>query len=388
MIPLSAPYIRDSEWELVKQCIDSEWVSYAGSFVTEFEKSIASYSGSAHAAVTISGTSAIHIALIVSGVMPEDEVLLPALSFVAPANAIRYCNAFPVFIDVSEATWQWDIILVEDFLRNHCERKADGSLRNIHTGRRIGAMMPVHLLGGMADMDRIISLCQEFRLPLVEDAAEAFGARWKGHGIGASIAGDEDISRIVCTSFNGNKIMTTGGGGAIMTNCAKQAERARHLSTTAKSDPIEFNHDEVGYNYRMSNMAAALGVGQLRQMNGFVSRKTSIARIYDEAFGRHPAIISSCPNNPNIDSSHWLYTLRFRENPRYLITQLGSLGIQTRPLWKPLSTLSFFDGCHVHSDTATRQLAEHCLSIPCSVGISISDQQHVIDSLLLHLPEI
>lgn len=385
VIPLCTPHIRDGEWELVKQCIESEWVSYAGSFVTDFEKDIASYSGSSHAAVTISGTSAIHVALVVSGVLPDDEVLIPALSFVAPANAIRYCNAWPVFIDVSETTWQWDMTQVEDFLRNHCERKADGSLTNIHTGRRIGAMMPVHLLGGMADMERIISLSQEFHLPLVEDAAEAFGARWNGHGIGTPQAGYESISRMVCTSFNGNKIMTTGGGGAIMSNCAKQVERARHLSTTAKSDPIEFDHDEVGYNYRMSNMAAALGVGQLRQMDDFVARKTSIARTYDEAFGKHPAIISSCPDTPNVTSSHWLYTLRLRENPRELLNELGSLGIQTRPLWKPLSTLSFFAGCHVHSDRVTRKLAEHCLSIPCSVGLSESEQQRVIDSLLSHL---
>ena len=387
MIPLCAPHIRDGEWDLVKQCIESEWVSYAGSFVTDFEKGIASYSGSAHAAVTISGTSAIHISLIVSGVLPDDEVLLPALSFVAPANAIRYCNAWPVFIDVSETTWQWDINQVEDFLRNHCERKADGSLRNLHTGRRIGAIMPVHLLGGMADMERIIPLCQEFDLPLVEDAAEAFGARWNGHGIGASHAGDENISRMVCTSFNGNKIMTTGGGGAIMTNCASQAERARHLSTTAKSDPIEFDHDAVGYNYRMSNMAAALGVGQLRQMDDFVARKTAIARTYDAALGNHPAISGSCPDTTNVTSSHWLHTLRLRENPRALLKELATHGIQTRPLWKPLSTLSFLAHCHVHSDCITRKLAEDCLSIPCSVGLSETEQQRVIDAVLSRLPK-
>ena len=388
MIPLCAPHIRDSEWELVKQCIESEWVSYAGSFVNEFEKGIATYTGSSHAAVTISGTSAIHIALIVSGVLPDDEVLLPALSFVAPANAIRYCNAWPVFIDVSASTWQWDIDQVEDFLRNHCERKADGSLRNLHTGRRIGAIMPVHLLGGMADMDRIVLLCREFDLPLVEDAAEAFGARWKNRGIGAPLAGgDEDISRMVCTSFNGNKIMTTGGGGAILTNCPRQAERARHLSTTAKTDPVEFDHDEVGFNYRMSNMAAALGVGQLRQMDHFIARKTAIARTYDAALGNHTSIYGSCPVTPNVTHSHWLHTLRLRKNPRKLLKELASRGIQTRPLWKPLSTLSYLADCHIHSDTATRQLADDCLSIPCSVGLSEEQQREVIDLILLLLPK-
>ncbi|MDE0836953.1 MAG: aminotransferase class I/II-fold pyridoxal phosphate-dependent enzyme [Akkermansiaceae bacterium] len=382
MIPLCVPHIRDDEWELVKKCIDSEWVSYAGSFVNDFEKEIATYVGSSHAAVTISGTSAIHIALIVSGVLPDDEVLLPSLSFVAPANAIRYCNAWPVFIDVSSNTWQLDTDKLEDFLRNHCERKADGSLKNRHTGRRIGAVMPVHLLGGMADMDRILSLCHEFDLPLIEDAAEAFGSRWTGRGIGApGEAGNENISRIVCTSFNGNKIMTTGGGGALITNCERQAARARHLSTTAKTDPIEFDHDEVGFNYRMSNMAAALGVGQLRQMDHFIARKTAIANTYNAAFANHPRISGSCPTTPGVTSNNWLYTLRLREKSRPILDELALCGIQTRPLWKPLSTLSFLTDCHIHSDAVTRELAENCLSIPCSVGLSEAEQQEVIDSL-------
>jgi perosamine synthetase len=387
MIPLCVPHIRDQEWKLVKQCIDSEWVSYAGSFVDQFEKELAAYTGSAQAAVTISGTSALHIALLVAGVLPDDEVLLPALSFVAPANAIRYCSAWPTFIDVSIDTWQWDLDAVEDFLRHHCHRDAAGALRNRHTGRRVAAVMPVHLLGGMAPLDRIIPLCREFSLPLIEDAAEAFGSRWNGMGIGAPIPGDEDIVRIVCTSFNGNKIMTTGGGGALFSNDPHHAARARHLSTTAKTDPVEFDHDEVGFNYRMSNMAAALGVGQLRQMDHFIARKTAIAKTYAAALQNHPLILGSCPDTPHVTSNHWLHTLILRENSRPLLKQLASRGIQARPLWKPLSTLSFLANCHIHSDQAARQLAENCLSIPCSVGLTDAEQEEVIGAILSLLTE-
>lgn len=385
MIPLCVPHIRDQEWELVKQCIDSEWVSYAGSFVDQFEKDLAAYAGSAQAAVTISGTSALHIALLVAGVIPDDEVLLPALSFVAPANAIRYSSAWPTFIDVSLDTWQWDSNAVEDFLRHHCHRDAAGTLHNRHTGRRIGAIMPVHLLGGMAELDRLIPLCREFALPLIEDAAEAFGSRWNGRSIGAPIPGDEGIVRMICTSFNGNKIMTTGGGGALFSNQANQAARCRHLSTTAKTDPVEFDHDEVGFNYRMSNMAAALGVGQLRQMDHFVAKKTAIAKAYDEALQNHPLILGSCPDTPHVTSNHWLHTLRLRENSRPLIKQLAKSGIQSRPLWKPLSTLSYLEGCHVHSDDAARALAADCLCIPSSVGLLEADQSRVISAILASL---
>jgi perosamine synthetase len=387
MIPLCVPHIRHQEWELVKQCIDSEWVSYAGSFVDQFEKNLAAYSGSAHAAVTISGTSALHIALLVAGVLPDDEVLLPSLSFVAPANAIRYCHAWPTFIDVSNETWQWDPDAVENFLRQHTLRDPSGTLRNRHTRRRIAAIMPVHLLGGMAPLDRLIPLCHEFSLPLIEDAAEAFGSRWNGNGIGAPIPGDHQITRIICTSFNGNKIMTTGGGGALFSNNPDHAALCRHLSTTAKTDPVEFDHDAVGFNYRMSNMAAALGVGQLRQMDHFVARKTAIARNYDAAFSGLPHILASCPPTPHVTSNHWLHTIRLRQNSRPLLKQLAARNIQTRPLWKPLSTLPFLSGCHIHSDQDTRLLAENCLSIPCSVGLTDDQQQQVITAILASLRE-
>lgn len=385
MIPLCAPYIRSDEWTRIKDCVDTEWVSYAGKYVQEFEESLARYTGAHRAAVTISGTSALHIALIVAGVRHDDEVILPALSFVSPANAIRYQGAWPTFVDVSMTDWQMDTGQIEDFLTHSCERDATGELRNTHTGRRVAAIMPVHLLGGIADLDALTQIAAEHRLPLIEDAAECLGARWKSNGIGAPLENEPDIQRITCTSFNGNKIMTTGGGGALLTNCSKTAELAKHLSTTAKTDDIEFDHDQVGYNYRMSNMAAALGVGQLKQLDYFLERKKEIADRYTAAFSSHGAIPATLPTGKHATNSHWLYTILLDRNSRSLLKHLAENGIQTRPLWKPLSSLGYLSDCHVVADTNTRDLAQRALSLPCSVGLSPEDQDKVIDQVSGHL---
>ncbi len=381
MIPLCVPWIRDTEWQLLRQCIDSEWVSYAGSFVDEFEVNLASYAESSAAAVTISGTSALHLALIVAGVSPGDEVLMPALSFVAPANAVRYCGAWPAFIDVSVKTWQMDLSRVHEFLVDGCRRDGSGKLRNRLTGRPVTALMPVHLLGGMVPPDELGRLCREFSLPLVEDAAEAFGSRWRGRGIGAPLEDEEGLVRMICTSFNGNKIMTTGGGGAVFSNQLDQLRRIRHLSTTAKTDAVEFNHDEIGFNYRLSNLAAALGIGQLRQMEHFVARKKEITRVYDEELLANPAILERCPDTPEVASNCWLYTIRVSGGSRPLLGELAARGIQSRPLWKPLSTLPFLKDSYVHSDSVSRGLVADCLSLPSSVGLSGEQQSLVIKAI-------
>lgn len=382
MIPLCVPHLPGGEWELVKQCLDSGWVSYAGNFVGTFEERLAAYAGGAHAAVTISGTSALHLALIIAGVEPDDEVVMPPLSFVSPANAVRYLNAWPTFVDVADADWQWDLDLLESFLRQDCTRSGAGDpLVNRHTGRRVGALLPVHLLGGMADVSRLVALAREFNLPLIEDAAEAFGSKWDGGGIGTPVAGDEDILRIVCTSFNGNKIMTTGGGGALFTNNARHATRARHLSTTAKTDAIEFDHDEVGYNYRLSNMAAALGVSQLARMDDFIAKKRRITETYDAAFRDLPGILGSMPASPRVTSNHWLHTILLDRGSRPLLNHLSNSGIQSRPLWRVLSELPFLKSCHIHSDRVSRHLVENALSIPSGVGLSENEQDTVIRAI-------
>lgn len=378
MIPLCVPYIRNQEWERIKECIDTEWVSYAGKYVSQLEDDLCHYTGAGHAAVTISGTSALHIALILSGVGPDDEVILPALSFVAPANAIRYQSAWPTFVDVSMDDWQMDVNQVENFLTKSCERKASGELRNIHTGRRVTAIMPVHLLGGMANMDVLMQLAKEYQLPLIEDAAECLGAQWKGTGIGSPLVDHVPVSRITCTSFNGNKIMTTGGGGALLTNCEATAAQARHLCTTAKIDDIEFDHDQVGYNYRLSNMAAALGVGQLKQLDYFLKRKKEIAQRYDAALTGLEGIAATLPTGKHVTNSHWLYTLLLKTNSRDLLRNLAEHDIQSRPLWKALCDLPYLKNCHIHSSSNTHDLIDKALSIPCSVGLTDTEQEKVI----------
>ncbi len=311
---------------------------------------------------------------------------MPALSFVAPANAVRYCGAWPTFVDVSPETWQWDLAKVREFLTEHCEPgPRPGDLRNRHTGRRVAALLPVHLLGGLADVAGLQELAIEFSLPLVEDAAEALGATCEGAGIGAPIVGEAEIRRIVCTSFNGNKIITTGGGGALLSNDADLARRARHLSTTAKTDAVEFDHDEVGYNYRMSNMAAALGVAQLAQLDGCVARKREIAAAYDSALLSSPRIAGSMPVIPGVRPNHWLYTILLEENSRPMIRHLASKGIQSRPLWKALPDLAFLAGCHVHSDRVARELVERAISLPSSVGLANEDQLSVISEIRSYL---
>lgn len=382
MIPLCAPHIRHDEWSRIKECVDTEWVSYAGKYVEQFEHDLAQFTQAEHAVVTISGTSALHLALITVGVGIDDEVILPALSFVSPANSIRYCGAWPTFVDIDLDTWQMDVDQVADFLRNGCHRDSDGILRNSTTQRRVAALMPVHLLGDMADLGKLAQLAEEFDLPLIEDGAESLGAKWNGKPFGAPLPNEERITRIACTSFNGNKIMTTGGGGALFTNCKKIAQLAKHLSTTAKTDVIEFDHDQVGYNYRMSNMAAALGVGQLNQLPQFIQRKQQIAQRYCEAFAHTPQITATLKGSDNVDCSFWLYTIRCDRNSRDLLKYLGKLSIQTRPLWKVLSTLSYLDQCHVISDENSHTLVDQALSIPCSVGLTDEEQDSVIKGIL------
>ena len=237
----------------------------------------------------------------------------------------------------------------------------------------------------MADLDALISIAEDYQLPLIEDAAESLGARWKDKSIGAPHEQEKEIRRFVCSSFNGNKIMTTGGGGVLLTNDEATAQLTRHLSTTAKTDDIEFDHDQVGYNYRMNNIAAALGIGQLEQLDFFLERKKEIAEQYTQAFSTQKGIAATLPTGANVTNSYWLYTILLEKNSRNLLNHLTENGIQTRPLWKPLCDLPYLDQCHIHAADNTRHLTNNSLSIPSSVGLSNTDQQKVIHSIQTYL---
>lgn len=381
IIPLSVPCLRGREWDYVKECLDTNWVSYLGPFVDRFETTLAEQTGAAHAAAVASGTAALHIALILSGVEPGDEVVMPALTFVAPANAVRYCGAWPVFTDVRREDWQWDVGQVGKFLNTGCVVR-DGRLVNKATGRRIAALLPVHLMGGMCDVDAVAELANWYNLPVVEDAAECLGARWNGRGIGAPSAA---ARRIVTTSFNGNKIITTGGGGAILTNDRNLHAQARHLTTTAKTGALEFVHDQVGYNYRLTNVAAAIGVAQLEVLDQYVETKRRIADMYRKALAGLPVVLH--PEPAGCRSIFWLYTVCLATNSRGLISRLNKHGVMARPFWTPMHRLPMFKEAHVHGAEVAEGLFDRGISLPSSIGLTEADQGRVIEWFVSELGE-
>lgn len=380
-IPLSIPSLGGNAVQYVNECIETEWVSYLGSYVNRFEDDLAEKSGAPYVTAMNSGTSALHIALIMAGVGMDDEVIMPAITFVSPANAVRYCGAWPAFIDISEDDWQMDLTKTEDFLANRCERR-QGQCYNKLTGRRVAALMPVHLLGCMADVDGFAELARKYKLPLVEDGAESLGATYKGRKMADPLPNFSDVRRFVCTSFNGNKIITTGGGGALFSYCIEDADRAKHLSTTAKTDPLEFIHDEVGYNYRLTNPAAALGCSQLEKLEEHVLRKREIAARYGNMLGGDNRV-RLMPDSKYGDSSYWLYTILLKQRDSLpVIKKLGDFGIQTRPLWKPLPQLGYLSKySHIENYEVGDKVQRSAISLPCSVGISISDQNRVVEAL-------
>jgi perosamine synthetase len=377
VIPLCVPEIRGNEWKYVKECLDTNWVSSAGPFVDRFERSVADYVGVAHAVAAVNGTAALQIALLVAGVAPDEEVLLPAITFIAPANAVRYVGAWPVFIDVDENHWQLDPLRVGEFFDQQCTWK-NKRLINSTTGRRISALLPVHILGHPCDMDALLSIAEKFELKVIEDATESLGARYKNRMVGSD-------GHIACFSFNGNKIITTGGGGMIVTENAEWAQRARYLTTQAKDNPIEYIHNEIGYNYRLSNLQAAVGCAQIEQLDEFVSKKRSIAARYDRALSDVPGI-EFMREAEWASSAHWLYTLlidehEFGMDSRCLLDELGRNKIQARPLWQPLHR----SRAHANSPAAKIKIADRihrqALSIPSSVGLNESDQTRVIETI-------
>jgi len=374
-IPLCVPEIRGNEWKYIKDCLDTNWVSSVGKYVGLFERSVAEYVGVKHAIACINGTAALHIALLISGIGRDDEVLMPALTFIAPANAVRYAGAWPVFMDVQPDTWQLDPEKVADFLINHCEKK-NGRLINRSTKRTIKAIMPVDVLGHTVDMDPILGLARRFGLKVIEDATESLGAGYKGNKVGS-------LSHIACFSFNGNKIITTGGGGMIVTNNKAWAQKARYLTTQAKDDEVEYIHNEVGFNYRLSNLQAAMGLGQMENLERYIKTKRQIACAYDRELKEIPGLILPVTAKW-AEPIFWLYTILVNEreyglNSRQLMSKLRKRGIQSRPFWHPLHTLKPYRRCAAFKIEVANKLYRDGLSLPSSVGLSRPQQEKVIE---------
>ena len=376
-IPLCIPEIGGNEWSYIKECLDTNWVSSVGSFVDRFERMLAEYVGTQYATATASGTAALHIALLVAGVEPDDEVLAPTLTFIAPINAIRYAGAWPVFMDSEPQYWQMDPQKVRDFLDTEC-RWQGGNLVNRATGRRVKAILPVHLLGHPCDVDPILEVSRKYNLTVIEDASESLGARYNGRTVG-------QLGDIACFSFNGNKLITCGGGGMIVTDNQAWATRARYLTTQAKDDPVEYIHSEIGYNYRLTNMQAAMGVAQMERIGEFIEKKRAIAADYSAAFNDLESA-TLMPTQPGTEPTYWLYTLLLHpqtslDERKGIIRVLNEEGIGARPLFHPIHSLPPYLECQAFRIEHAAHLYHRGVSLPSSVGLEVRDQERCISKV-------
>ena len=373
-IPLSVPNLSGSERRNLAECLDSTFVSSAGPFVPRFEAEFASKVRSPHAVACASGTAAIHVALQVAGVKPDDDVLVSDFTFVATVNPIAYLGARPVLVDADSQTWNIDHRLVVDELDRRAARQI----------AQPKAVLVAHVLGLPACLAPVVEACGRYGVTLVEDAAEALGAGYAEGLLENRQVGT--IGRLGCFSFNGNKIITTGGGGMIATADAALADRARHLTTQARLPGPEYLHDEIGYNYRLTNLAAALGLAQLERLDEFVARKRAIADRYDEAFRDIPGI--TVPPRPSWGRpTVWLYSILIDPSTvgvtrQQLLQQLASVGIQSRPVWAPAHIMPFYASARRIGGDVGERLFEQGLSLPCSSGLTDDEQTRVIEAAL------
>ncbi len=376
-IPLCVPNIGGNATRYVQECLDTGWVSSVGKYVERFEQQMAQQLGTGHAVATVNGTSALHVALLVAGVKPDDEVLVSTLTFIATANAVRYAGAWPVPLDAEPRYWQLDAEQVADFCRRRCTWR-NGKLVNNATGRRVSAIVPAHILGHPVDVDPIREVAQQFELPVVEDAAEGLGARYRQRPVGT-------LGHIAALSFNGNKLITTGGGGMIVTDRGEWAERARYLTTQAKDDPVEYVHGTLGFNYRLTNLQAALGCAQLEQLDEHLTSKRRIALRYAQGLADVRGI-TVMPEAAWAESAWWLYTVLIDEaafgcSSRQLLKRLAARGIQTRPLWQPMHRSPVHAGGAQVGCPVADALQRDALSLPCSVQLTVEEQDRVIRTI-------
>ena len=361
-VGLHEPSFLGNEWLYTKECLDSTFVSSVGKFVDRFEDDLARYTGAKHAIAVVNGTAALHIALKLAGVLQGDEVLIPTLTFVATANAVKYCGADPHFVDSDEKTLGIDPYALRNYLNSIAEIRNKKCV-NRKTGKFIRAIVPMHTFGHPVDIEGLLSVAQDFHLLLIEDAADSLGTTINGRHAGT-------FGLLGALSFTGNKIITTGGGGAILTNNSELAKHAKHLTTTAKvPHSWEYVHDEIGFNYRLPNINAALGCAQLEQLPVFLKSKRELFKLYKTAFEniQHVKLVSE---TEGCCSNYWLQTLMLdtsHTNQRDLILNAtNEAGYMSRPAWKPIHQLAPFNYCPHMELTAALSLSQRLINIPSS----------------------
>jgi perosamine synthetase len=361
MIPLHAPVFRGNEKKYLAECIDSTFVSYVGRFVADFEKETANFTGSKHAIATANGTLALHAALILADVKRDDEVICPALTFVATANAITYCSAIPLFCDSEKETLGINVAVLEEYLHKNTQKNEKGECINKLTGRRIRACVPMHTFGHPVKIDQLVALCEKYNIIVIEDAAESLGSSYKNKHTGT-------FGKIGVLSYNGNKTITTGGGGMILTDDDTIAKRAKHITTTAKiPHRWEYVHDEIGYNYRLTNVAAAIGLAQMEKINEYLAIKRNTAQLYADFFAANG--VHFFTEQENCKVNYWLncVILKDRQEREAFLEFSNGNGVMTRPIWTLMNKLPMFGNSPKTSLEGAQWLEDRVVNIPSSI---------------------
>ena len=383
-IPLSVPNFGEKEAARAAEAITSGWVSTSGARVGEFEQALADYVGMPRAVASNAGSSALHLAAMACGIRPGQEVIVPTLTFIAAVSPLtRYVGAEPVFIGCDDS-WCIDPDAVEDFCANHCTLKEDG-LYNNKTGAKVAALEVVHVFGNMADMPRLLDIAKKYRLTLIEDATEALGTKYVSGPLSGKFAGT--MGDVGCYSFNGNKIITTGAGGMLVSNHPDWAEHAKHLSTQAKSDMLQFFHDEVGYNYRMTNVQATLGLVQLKRLEGFIAHKKERYDQYVAGLdGKHGLrILPFRDESQGVRPNRWFYSLYLGEsglNRDDVIARLQEQNIQTRPVWALIHEQADYPKNEAYGLDKALDYRRNIVNLPCSTDLTEDACARVIDAVL------
>jgi aminotransferase in exopolysaccharide biosynthesis len=370
-IPLASPHLAGNEWKYIQDCLETNWITSVGKYIPLFEDKVAEYTQSKYAVAVSSGTAALHLALLAVGVERNDVVLLPNLSFVASVNAIHYCGAEPLLVDVTQDTWQLDATLLENFLEKECTVEENNCFVK-SSKKRIKAILPVHILGNVGEMQKILTLAQKYHLAVVEDAAESLGSFYKNTHTGC-------LSDVGIISFNGNKVVTTGGGGMILTQNEKIAQKVRHWANQSKADSHEYYHDEVGYNYRLINLLAAIGLAQMEQLEHFLQQKEYIHTFYQQKLSEK-LIFQKILND--VKPNYWLTTV-LSSRSKNIQESLEKKGVQTRKLWYPLNRLPMYQNAtYVTENDYTWQIYEQSVSLPSGVGLKEEHLKKIVETIL------